>query len=544
MLIPHPFLSNYRLLTCLGRGGMGDVYLGVSTGPGGFVGLLVLKVLRAGNEPENVDLVKMFEAEGRIAGRLRHPNIVQTYAVGVDGEQHFIVMEYLEGQPLSRLQGRSGSERCSLELQIAVLCQILEGLEYTHTVEDFDGTPLHLVHRDVSPQNIFVTYTGDAKLLDFGIAKTSSVPHTRAGIIKGKPAYMSPEQASGGALDHRSDLFSVGVILWEAIAGRRMYPKGTEAEIMDGIAQGSIPGIRAAVPDVPVALEHVVARSLAVDREERYPDAKSFREALMAAVDGPLIGARDIGRRVESLFRSDQERLQRIIRDALRDSADSEESESFADSDSDSELSGATPPNTGTPFAATPLVANPLVANPLFATHPSELRSAETPVGVSTQPIERPMLRPIAPAGGARKRIPAWALALAIGVLGSALSLLAVLRYRSAPQPLASFTQASISQPSVTKGGLPAASGIQVALDPVQGASVENPRANSGRTTQGPALSTTSPNPPTPSAVSARTGEAPRKTQDANATQSSHSQGTGSKSEKGRAKEPVFIKVW
>ncbi len=132
-------------------------------------------------------------------------------------------MEYLEGQPLSRIQERSWAtgEQLPLEMQLYVFMQMLEGLEYAHTLTDYDGTPLHIVHRDISPQNVFVTYSGHTKLVDFGIAKTLESSKTRAGVVKGKVPYMSPEQVVAGHVDHRADLFSVGVMLWRRSRGAR-----------------------------------------------------------------------------------------------------------------------------------------------------------------------------------------------------------------------------------------------------------------------------------------------------------------------------------
>lgn len=203
---------------------MAEVFLAVSGSPSGFGKLLVLKVLRPDlPEAERAQFLRMFEDEGRLAMRLSHPNIVQSYEVGSEDGQSFIAMEYLEGQPLSSLQERGWKSvpGISLEMQLYVLCQVLEGLEYAHGLTSYDGRQLNIVHRDVSPQNVFVTYAGYTKLVDFGIAKTlESNSKTAAGVVKGKVPYMSPEQVRGGSIDQRADLFSVGVMLWEAVARR------------------------------------------------------------------------------------------------------------------------------------------------------------------------------------------------------------------------------------------------------------------------------------------------------------------------------------
>src|SRR5688572_20255857 len=170
----------------LGRGGMGDVLLAVASGPGGVNKLHVVKRLRR-ELAKNEQFLTMFFNEARIAARIDHPNVVQTYEVGFDGEHHYSAMEYLEGQSLEALFNRGGTS-VAPEIYLAIICDALSGLHHAHELSDLDGRPLHIVHRDVSPQNIFVTYDGQAKLLDFGIAKAVDVEATRSGGVKGKMA--------------------------------------------------------------------------------------------------------------------------------------------------------------------------------------------------------------------------------------------------------------------------------------------------------------------------------------------------------------------
>jgi len=320
--------SKYRLIARLGSGGMAEVFLAVTGAPGGFNKLHVLKVLRSDlPEQERADFVRMFQDEGRLAARLNHPNIVQSYEVGSDEGHDFIAMEYLDGQPLSNIQERSWRQEPGfpLDMQLHVFCLVLEGLEYAHTLTDYGGRSLNIVHRDVSPQNVFVTYAGHTKLVDFGIAKTLESSKTRAGVVKGKVPYMSPEQVLGGAIDQRADLFSVGVMLWEAIAGRHMHGSASVYEILRRLVQGELPKIRDAVPDVPEALERILERVLSLKPDDRYADAAAFREDLASYLDGrPKVTTREIGQRVSQLFANERREINEVIRRAMTEATESD----------------------------------------------------------------------------------------------------------------------------------------------------------------------------------------------------------------------------
>ena len=321
--------SKYRLLARLGSGGMAEVFLAVTGNPAGFNKLQVLKVLRSDlPEQERADFARMFHDEARLAARLSHPNIVQSHEVGSEEGHDFIAMEFLEGQPLSHLQERSweadGAE-FTLEMQLQVLCCVLEALDYAHGLRDYDGRVLHIVHRDVSPQNIFVTYAGHTKLVDFGIAKTLESNKTRAGVVKGKVPYMSPEQVLGGAIDHRADLFSVGVILWEAVARRHMHGTASVYEILRSVVQGSLPSLREAAPNVPPELERIVKRALSRRPEDRYADASSFRDALLAFLDTrKRVSTRELGDRVSTMFAKERAEIAEVIRQAMSEVNDAE----------------------------------------------------------------------------------------------------------------------------------------------------------------------------------------------------------------------------
>jgi eukaryotic-like serine/threonine-protein kinase len=322
---PYPMLSRYRLLARLGSGGMAEVYLVLSEGPAGFSKLQVLKLMRSDlTDQERPDFLQMFQDEARLAARLNHPNIVQSHEVGAEDGQPFIVMEFLDGQALNRVQQRARhlGGGFPLEMELFVLCQVLEGLDYAHSLSDYDGTPLHIVHRDVSPQNVFITYTGQTKLVDFGVAKTLESCRTRAGVVKGKVAYMPPEQVTGGAaVDHRADLFSVGVLLWEAVAGQAMHADLSVYESLHRLVRGELPNIRDVVPEVPDELARILDRALKLDPKQRYADADSMRHDLLAYLDARTkLRVRDVGEAVAKLFARERSEISQVIRRAMSES--------------------------------------------------------------------------------------------------------------------------------------------------------------------------------------------------------------------------------
>ena len=294
-------LGKYQLVAEIARGGMGIVYLAVAQGPARFSKLLVVKELK----PELVEdetFLEMFLEEARLAARLSHPNIVQTYEVGEENKRHYIVMDYLDGMTLARVLRRKPA-LFTQNMHLRVICEILAGLHYAHTLTDFDGTDLGIVHRDVTPQNVFITFDGTAKVVDFGIAKAlDSGIETRTGILKGKPAYMAPEQI-GGDVDRRADVFSAGVMIWEAIAGQRMWAKKGDVEVLTSMLKGEVPSLREHVPGVPDELARIVERALAKDREDRHESAAALQHELEAYLStDPTATMREVGRVVGDLF--------------------------------------------------------------------------------------------------------------------------------------------------------------------------------------------------------------------------------------------------
>jgi len=272
---PPRQLGRYELIALLGEGGMARVYAAVQRGPIANK-LVVIKLLReqfTGDE----HFVAMFTEESRIAVLLNHPNVIHTYESSSTASEYYIVMEFLEGKTLAQLIRRVGRENFPLETHLWVLCEVLAGLHYAHELQDYGGAPLHIVHRDVSPSNILITVRGEVKLLDFGIAKVQgSIVETQHGIIKGKLGYASPEQCSGTKADGRADLYSVGVVLWEALAGKRRPLNETAlASTRPGIQAPEV-DISETLPGVPLALARIVKRALARDPAERFQTARAF----------------------------------------------------------------------------------------------------------------------------------------------------------------------------------------------------------------------------------------------------------------------------
>lgn len=315
-------IGKYRLIATLGEGGMGSAYLGVLKGGAGFHKLLVLKVVR-GVLLSDPDIARMFLQEARIAARLNHPNIVQTVEVGSDAEARFIVMEYLDGQPVSRIVSECAKlgTNIPLALHVRILLETLAGLHYAHELTDFDGSPLQIVHRDVSPHNVFVTYEGQVKLIDFGIAKTAfDESRTATGVLKGKLGYMAPEQIVGIDVDRRADIYGVGVMLWEAITGKRMRRSGSDLASMNAIMAANVISPRSINESCPPELERICLKALARDREERFATALEFQTALEEFMHESRMRAsmRELGAMVADQFADQRAELRTKIESRIR----------------------------------------------------------------------------------------------------------------------------------------------------------------------------------------------------------------------------------
>ncbi len=300
----------------LGRGGMADVYLTALPGPKGFRKYVVVKKIRASlqNDPE---LEALFHAEARLAARMDHPNVVQTLAFGRDADRYSIVMEFLDGQSLQEVRARArGLGGMPVEMELEILLQVLAGLHYAHGLCDYEGLPLGIVHRDVSPSNVIVTYAGVAKLLDFGVAKVfAGAQLSEPGQTRGKVTYMAPEQARGDPVDARADIFAAGIVLWESLTGKRLWAGLPEGAILSRLNFGEIPSPKTVRPDLDERLEELCMTALAFRPEHRFPTAEAFGAAIEAALDlrGKRFPPARIGSYLADLFRIDRDALNETL---------------------------------------------------------------------------------------------------------------------------------------------------------------------------------------------------------------------------------------
>jgi ABC-type branched-subunit amino acid transport system substrate-binding protein/tRNA A-37 threonylcarbamoyl transferase component Bud32 len=313
----HESFGKYRFLAEIGFGGMSEIYLTVTQGGvAGFQKLAALKLLRRDLAAED-EFRRMFLDEARLAARFNHPNVVQTYDVGEDRGRYYIAMEYLEGQTFERVRRAPDAGRLfPLELQIRMLCQVLTGLHYAHGLSDYDDTPIPIVHRDVTPSNVLITYDGQVKLIDFGIAKLlDRVPHTQVGVQKGKARYMPPEQVAGGTIDRRADIFAAGVMLWEVLAGTHIWSGLPESEVLRH--SGELPALP---PGAPAALQQICLRAMAPRPDDRYPTADALRAELelYLAQHATPSRERDLGAAVAELFAEERVRIRQVIDTQLK----------------------------------------------------------------------------------------------------------------------------------------------------------------------------------------------------------------------------------
>ncbi|HEX6763844.1 MAG TPA: serine/threonine-protein kinase, partial [Polyangiaceae bacterium] len=309
---------SYRPFMEIGRGGMARVLLAHAKGPSGFTKLVVLKTIRR-DALANVEVREMFLAEARLCARLNHPNLVQVYEVNLASDAPCLVMEYLDGKPLSALLS---GKQLSKQMLLSVISEVLSGLHHAHELRNFDGTPLNIVHRDVSPHNVFVTYDGAAKILDFGIARmATAVSETATGEVKGKLTYMAPEQLLGEELDRRADIFAVGSMLWEAAVGKRMWENVSEATLMHRLASGDIPRPGEHGP-IDATLETIIVKATAPNRAERYRTVVDLQRALddFLASSGGRIATRDVGVALGESFKEEREANAAVIRRSLQQS--------------------------------------------------------------------------------------------------------------------------------------------------------------------------------------------------------------------------------
>lgn len=278
----HPTFGRYELLKRLAGGGMGEVFLARQRGLDGFQKLLVIKTLLP-HLCDDDEFIAMFKDEARVSAQLIHPNICQVFEFDQVNDTYYMAMEYLRGEDLRRLW--KACETRGTPLRVPLICRVIAdaaaGLDFAHSLRNSAGEPYNIVHRDISPQNILITFEGGVKIIDFGVAKAAGrAQHTRTGALKGKYSYMSPEQVAGGEIDGRSDIFALGIVLHELLTGRRLFKADSDVQTLARVREAHVAPPSRLNPQLPPGLDDIVLKALAKDPADRFRTAQEFRLAL------------------------------------------------------------------------------------------------------------------------------------------------------------------------------------------------------------------------------------------------------------------------
>jgi len=313
------YVDRYELVGEIASGGMATVYLARLTGVGGFQRLYAIKRLHPHLQGEK-EFVEMFLDEARLAAGIHHPHVVPILEVGASESGYYLVMEYVEGETLAKLLARAASskERIPLPIGIRAGLDMLSGLHAAHELRDETGAVAGVVHRDVSPQNVLVGADGITRITDFGVARAASrLTATRVGQLKGKIAYMAPEQARGEAdLDRRADIFAAGIVIWEALAHKRLFKAESEAGTLARVINDPIPSLVKTAPHVPAAIDAVVMKALDRRLEQRFQTCAEFADALERAAiqTGQLASSRDMQAYVRQVIGAEMQAQQTALR--------------------------------------------------------------------------------------------------------------------------------------------------------------------------------------------------------------------------------------
>jgi serine/threonine protein kinase len=298
--------TRYEILGRLAEGGMAEIFLAKSIGMAGLERHVVLKRVLP-ERARDPGFVAMFLDEARLAAQLHHPNIAQVYDIGKLGESYFFTMEYVHGDNARELLVRLATQRRQLAIgdALTIAGGMAAGLHHAHERRGTDRRPLGIVHRDVSPSNVILSYEGSVKVVDFGIAKANlrNAADTRTGSVKGKVAYMSPEQCKGKELDRRSDVFSLGIVLWELCTGQRLYKYDTDFDTMSAIVYQEAPAPSTLRPGVPAEVDRIVRTALAKSADRRFATAQEMLEAIETAASrtGHPLSTTALGRTIKSV---------------------------------------------------------------------------------------------------------------------------------------------------------------------------------------------------------------------------------------------------
>jgi serine/threonine protein kinase len=314
--LPQPF-GKYLLLERISVGGMAEVFKAKAFGVEGFEKIIAIKKILP-SMAEDADFIQMFIDEAKICSQLNHANVCQVFELGKIEESHFIAMEYIWGKDLLQIQNRFRRLRKNMSLQQAafVASKVCEGLDYAHRKKDANGKPLNIIHRDVSPQNIIVSYEGEAKVIDFGIAKAASrSSKTQAGVLKGKFGYMSPEQVGGKTLDRRADVFAIGTILYEILTNERLFLGESDFATLEKVRNVSIPPPSQVRKDIPEALDKIIMKALAKETEQRYQWASEMADDLQdfLAQNEPVYNSKQLSLWMRENFASEMKKEGQVL---------------------------------------------------------------------------------------------------------------------------------------------------------------------------------------------------------------------------------------
>lgn len=327
MILNRKF-GEYILLRRLAVGGQSEVFLALKTGPRNFTRPVVIKALPSKSR-EDEQLVEMFYREAFISSRFMHPHVINVHDARLIEEDHCMLMDFVTGQTVADIAQRGYATKCppTLKQTVQIIADAADGLAYVHDFKALDNASYSVVHLDVSPQNIMVTYQGVGMVFDFGIARIIGLDEKRPRVVGGKYAYMSPEQLAGGTVDPRSDIFSLGIILYELCTGYRLFRRNTPQEVIRAITEDAIQPPRELRPEIPQFLEDVIMRALQRDPFERYQNAVDFRADLIRYLDITTDGSdlrRGLGAYVAGMFKQERADIAMALRAAPQHAHDAQ----------------------------------------------------------------------------------------------------------------------------------------------------------------------------------------------------------------------------
>ncbi|MBU1244847.1 serine/threonine protein kinase [Myxococcota bacterium] len=313
--------GKYLLLDRIAIGGMAEIFRAKTSGAARFEKIIAIKRIHP-NMSDDKDFIKMFIDEAKISGQLNHPSIAQIYELGRIEGHHFIAMEFIWGKDLLQILSKFKKQRAYMNpFQAAfIISKICEGLDYAHKKKDAQGQSIGIIHRDVSPQNILISYEGDIKIIDFGIAKARDrSSHTAAGVLKGKFGYMSPEQIRGLPIDHRSDIFAIGTLLFEMLTSRPLFTGESDLTVLEKVRNVDIPKPREVNKEIPAEMERIILKALTRQVEDRYQHASEMQEDLERYIytAQPIYTGKRLGSWMQKVFQLERDREKSILDEML-----------------------------------------------------------------------------------------------------------------------------------------------------------------------------------------------------------------------------------